>query len=116
MAASTELFFAHGFYAARAPHVFAYRGPETVGVDWRPRWEVMGERAAIHLVGRAHVQSNLRGIKELIEPACTVAEAMTPYTLETFPAWSLDAHTGHGASTPSRTCKPRWKRARRPWT
>jgi hypothetical protein len=59
---------------------------------------VLDERAAIHLVGRAHVQSNLRGIKELMEPVCTVAEAMAPYTVENFPGWSLDADTGHGAS------------------
>jgi hypothetical protein len=90
----------NGYYAAKGPHIWTYQGPETVEVEWKPRYEVLGINAAICLVGRAHVQSNLRGLEPFNKPACTVAEAMAPYTAENTPGWSLDLDTGHGQSTP----------------
>lgn len=90
----------NGYRAAVGAHVMLYDGPETVEVSWRPCHEVMAENAAVLLVGRAHIPSNLRGIKNLMEPACTVAEAMSPYTEEKFPGWSLNHDTGHGKATP----------------
>jgi hypothetical protein len=89
--------FGNGHYSARAPHVLVCDDPETVEVEWRPRWEVAAETAAIALVGRAHLPDWQRA---RTGPACTIAEAMAPYTPQKFPGWSLQADTAHGAATP----------------
>ena len=87
----------NGHHSGTASHILVYREPEEIEVAWQPCWEVAAEYAAITLVGRAHVQKNLQGIARLMEPACTVAEAMEAYTPETHPGWSLQSDTGHGA-------------------
>lgn len=89
------------FYNSKVEaHVLTFEGPETVEVKWRPRHEVLAANAACILVGRSHIPSNLRSVRFLMEPACTVKGAIAPYTPEKFSGWSLDDDTGHGATTP----------------
>ena len=87
----------NGAYSKIGVRLLVCHEPQTIEVEWQPRWEVAAKRAAIALVGRAHLPAWQR---DRTPPTCTLAEATAHYTPEKFPGWTLDSDTGHGALTP----------------